>query len=52
MPCNNNNNNDNNNMNLIGATYIRASKLSSLASLVGWPELTDFRPRLTSESTA
>ena len=39
-----------NNMNLIGATYIRASKLSSHASWVGWPELTefDFRPRLTS----
>ena len=37
-------------MNLIGATYIRASKLSSHASQVGWPDLTefDFRPRLTS----
>ena len=37
------------NMNLIGATYIRASKLSSHASWVGWPDLTefDFRPRLT-----
>ena len=34
----------------IGATYIRASKLSSHASKVGWPDLTefDFRPRLTS----
>ena len=37
------------NMNLIGATYIRASRLSSHA-----PDLTefDFRPRLTSEYTA
>ena len=37
-------------MNLIGATYTRASKLSSHASWVGWPDLTefDFRPRLTS----
>ena len=37
-------------MNLIGATYIRASKLSSHASWVGWPGLTefDFRPRLAS----
>ena len=36
-------------MNLIGASYIRASKLSSHA-----PDLTefDFRPRLTSEYTA
>ena len=36
-------------MNLIGATYIHASKLSSHA-----PDLTefDFRPRLTSEYTA
>ena len=34
-------------MNLIGATYIRASKLSSHASKVGWPDPTefDFRPR-------
>ena len=42
------------NMNLIGATYIRVSKLSSLASYVGWPDLAefDFRLRLTSESTA
>ena len=41
-------------MNLIGATYIRVSKLSSDASQVGWPDLTefDFRSRLTSESTA
>ena len=39
-------------MNLIGATYIHASKLSSHASLVGWPDLTefDFRPRFISES--
>ena len=39
-----------NNMNLIGATYICASKISSHASKVGWPDLTefDFRPRLTS----
>ena len=37
-------------MNLIDATYMRASKLSSHASLVGWPDLTEvnFRPRLTS----
>ena len=37
-------------MNLIGATYIRASKLSSHASYADWPDLTefDFRPRLTS----
>ena len=37
-------------MNLIGATYIRASKLSPHASYVGWPDLTefDFRPHLTS----
>ena len=42
------------NMNLIGATFIRASKLSSHASYVGWQDLTefDFRPRLTDESTA
>ena len=41
-------------MNLIGATYIRASKLSSHASYVGWSDLTefDFRRRLTFESTA
>ena len=40
-------------MNLIDATYIRASKLSSHASKVGWPDLTefDFRPRLTSDYT-
>ena len=37
-------------MNLIGATYIRASKLSSNASLAGWPDLPefDFRPHMTS----
>ena len=37
-------------MNLIGATYVRASKLSSHASYVGWPDLNefDFRPCLTS----
>ena len=37
-------------MNLIGATYIRASKLPLHASQVGWPDLIefDFRPRLTS----
>ena len=37
-------------MNLIDATYIRASKLSSHASKLGWPDLIefDFRPRLTS----
>ena len=36
-------------MHLIGATYIRASKLLSDASYVGWPDLTEFefRPRLT-----
>ena len=38
------------NMNLVGATYICASKLSSHASQVGWQDLTefDFRPRMTS----
>ena len=43
-----------NNMILNGATYILAFKLSSHATQVGWPDLTefDFRPRLTSESTA
>ena len=41
------------NMNLIGATYIRVSKLSS-CFIGGLPDLTefDFRPHLTSESTA
>ena len=37
-------------MNLMGAIFIRASKLSSHVSQVGWPDVTkfDFRPRLTS----
>ena len=37
-------------MNLIGAIYIDAPKLSSHASSVGWPDLNefDFRPRLNS----
>ena len=43
-----------NNMNLIGATYIRAVQIIISTSQVGWPDPTefDFRPRLTSESTA
>ena len=37
-------------MNLIGATYTWASKLSSHASYVGWLDLNEFgfRPRLAS----